>query len=51
MSSELTETKDEIIARQKKQLKSLDGEKRASMKKAKSTAGKGKKKAKEVLAR
>jgi OTU domain-containing protein 6 len=40
---------EEVTARHKKELKALDGEKRAALKKAKTTAGKGKK-AKDVLA-
>lgn len=40
---------EEIQARHRKELKALDGEKRASLKKTKATAGKGKK-AKEMLA-
>jgi len=34
---------EETQARHRKELKALDGEKRASLKKAKTTAGKGKK--------
>uniref|UniRef100_A0A7S4UZK3 OTU domain-containing protein n=1 Tax=Ditylum brightwellii TaxID=49249 RepID=A0A7S4UZK3_9STRA len=37
------ETKDDMLARHKRELKSLDGEKRSSLKKVKGTAGKGKK--------
>lgn len=44
------ETKDEMVLRHKKELKSLDGERRAALKKTKSTAGKGKK-GKEILTR
>ena len=40
---------DEVQARHRKELKALDGEKRATLKKTKATAGKGKK-AKEKLA-
>jgi hypothetical protein len=40
---------DEVKSRQNKELKALEGEKRAELKKAKGTAGKGQK-AKEILA-
>jgi hypothetical protein len=41
-------TIEEVTARHRKEIKALDGELRAALKKAKSTAGKGKK-AKEVM--
>jgi hypothetical protein len=41
-------TLEEVQARHRKEIKALDGEKRAQLKKAKATAGKGKK-AKEVM--
>ena len=40
---------EEIQARHRKEIKALDGEKRATLKKTKATAGKGKK-AKDMLA-
>ena len=40
---------DEVKSRHNKEIKTLEGEKRAELKKAKGTAGKGQK-AKEVLA-
>lgn len=44
------ESREETEARHRKELKALDGEKRAAVKKAKATGGKGKK-AKDLLQR
>jgi hypothetical protein len=39
----MEETREELEVRHRKELKALDGEKRAALKKTKATAGKGKK--------